>query len=713
MADTQHTRQAKRTPVTLKIKFKSATLDQFIERYSVDVSHGGIFIRTKDPLPVGTQLRFEFQLKDASPLITGEGTVVWTREHDPSRTGVAPGMGVRFDRLADGSQEVLDKILQQKSTKGARPGTAGEFADNNTTKVAPGALMQGLASESGPKLGSMAPPRASFGDERTDATPLPQPMPFHSDADDFPDEAFEESTKVASLDELVARSARPDAGDVNEEDVVFRSPDKPQDQDAAEAAAALAMKDELAERRARKGADRSPDDEVGDDDQTAERAAASDETDQAAAEKTAAETAAKKADEPAAKKKADEPAAKKAGEPAAKKKTDEVAAKKKADEPAAKKKAAAATSTDDADRKVAAAAPSADEASSSGMTALLAVAVILVLIGGGAYWYFTQGQDTAVASGPDRPEVEQPGVAPGTVPPDEVERTGATDPVVPEPAPTFTAEIVTEPAGATVELVGGDQQGAAPFTFTLPEGEEHQIRVDADGFVEQTITVDAAAAGQPIEVALEAMPRVLSVSSVPDGAQVTVDGRRAGATPTEVELTGKLAGKDSYKVSLRKRGYKNLDLTVSGTEGFGEVGDKFVQVVSGELEERVVATKTRTTTTTKSSTGGTQSSKADTAKTGTGTKADTAKTDTSKTGTGSKADTAKTDTGSKADTAKSDTGKTDTKAGDTEAGDSNTGDSKTGDSKTGDTKTGDSKTGEPKADDPGDQPSGPTPDWMK
>src|SRR6185436_13909720 len=110
-----HTRKEKRTPVTLKIKFKSATLDQFIERYSVDVSHGGIFIRTKDPLAVGTQLRFEFQLQDASPLISGDGTVVWTREFDPSRVGVAPGMGVRFDRLAPESQPVLEQILNRKS----------------------------------------------------------------------------------------------------------------------------------------------------------------------------------------------------------------------------------------------------------------------------------------------------------------------------------------------------------------------------------------------------------------------------------------------------------------------------------------------------------------------------------------------------------------------------------------------------------------------
>src|SRR6201986_2769458 len=107
-----------RTPITLKIKFKSSTLDQFIERYSVDVSRGGIFIRTKEPLPVGTQLRFEFQLQDASSLIAGDGTVVWIREHDPARQGVAPGMGVPFDKLAADSQKVLDKILAEKQKRG-------------------------------------------------------------------------------------------------------------------------------------------------------------------------------------------------------------------------------------------------------------------------------------------------------------------------------------------------------------------------------------------------------------------------------------------------------------------------------------------------------------------------------------------------------------------------------------------------------------------
>ena len=114
-----NTRTEKRTPVTLKIKFKSETIEQFIERYAVDVSKGGIFVRTKDPLAVGTAMKFEFQLKDTTPLIGGEGTVVWTRENDPTRPNIAPGMGVRFDRLSDGSQTVLDRILSEKAKSGS------------------------------------------------------------------------------------------------------------------------------------------------------------------------------------------------------------------------------------------------------------------------------------------------------------------------------------------------------------------------------------------------------------------------------------------------------------------------------------------------------------------------------------------------------------------------------------------------------------------
>ena len=115
-----------RGPVNLRIKFRSESLQQFIERYGVDVSRGGIFIRTREPLPVGTRLKLDFQLVDTAPLFQGDGTVVWIREHDASRAGVTPGMGVRFDRLTQESQTTLDTILEEKirlQQSGVAPGS--------------------------------------------------------------------------------------------------------------------------------------------------------------------------------------------------------------------------------------------------------------------------------------------------------------------------------------------------------------------------------------------------------------------------------------------------------------------------------------------------------------------------------------------------------------------------------------------------------------
>jgi uncharacterized protein (TIGR02266 family) len=109
------------TPITLRIKFKSASLDDFVARYGADVSAGGIFIRTKQPLAVGSLLHFDFSLADGSPLMAGLGTVVWVREPEPSRVGSIPGMGVRFDQLAPESQQTHQQILALKARRGDRP----------------------------------------------------------------------------------------------------------------------------------------------------------------------------------------------------------------------------------------------------------------------------------------------------------------------------------------------------------------------------------------------------------------------------------------------------------------------------------------------------------------------------------------------------------------------------------------------------------------
>ncbi|HEY2728819.1 MAG TPA: TIGR02266 family protein [Polyangia bacterium] len=155
-----------RGPVSLRIKFRSATLDQFIERYAVDVSRGGIFIRTREPLPVGTQLRFDFQLQDAAPLLAGEGTIVWIRENDPTRAGVTPGMGVRFDKLTPASQPVLEKILADKARREqagapAKPGPAGGMAvrqpSSTFSALDPASARAGQTVSGPPRVGGLSP----------------------------------------------------------------------------------------------------------------------------------------------------------------------------------------------------------------------------------------------------------------------------------------------------------------------------------------------------------------------------------------------------------------------------------------------------------------------------------------------------------------------------------------------------------------------------
>ena len=106
------TRKDKRAPLSLKVRFKSATVDEFIEQYATDISRGGIYIKSKQPMPIGTLLKFEFQLKDESKLIQGVGRVVWKREAGEGATDANPsGMGIKFIKMDPESKALVEQIV--------------------------------------------------------------------------------------------------------------------------------------------------------------------------------------------------------------------------------------------------------------------------------------------------------------------------------------------------------------------------------------------------------------------------------------------------------------------------------------------------------------------------------------------------------------------------------------------------------------------------
>lgn len=89
--------------ITLNKEFES--FDAFVHEYVTNVSRSGAFIRSKTPLPLGTEvdLRFTVIMEDVEA-IEGKGKVVRVQD-DPA------GMGVVFVELSKYSEKLLSKLL--------------------------------------------------------------------------------------------------------------------------------------------------------------------------------------------------------------------------------------------------------------------------------------------------------------------------------------------------------------------------------------------------------------------------------------------------------------------------------------------------------------------------------------------------------------------------------------------------------------------------
>ena len=87
-----------------------ASVDAFINEYVANISHSGVFIRSKDPLPVGTRVALKFTvIMDELETIEGVGEV--TR-----RSTKPAGMGVVFVELTGYSQDLIAKLITQRAT---------------------------------------------------------------------------------------------------------------------------------------------------------------------------------------------------------------------------------------------------------------------------------------------------------------------------------------------------------------------------------------------------------------------------------------------------------------------------------------------------------------------------------------------------------------------------------------------------------------------
>jgi uncharacterized protein (TIGR02266 family) len=120
MSDSEQDNRRKhaRTPLSLLVQFRFNTFEDFLADYSVNISPGGMFIRTDEPQEEGSIVYLQFSLKDGSRLIEGMGKVV--RCNPPGESGRIPGMGIEFLNFDEESMALIQEICATREAN-ARP----------------------------------------------------------------------------------------------------------------------------------------------------------------------------------------------------------------------------------------------------------------------------------------------------------------------------------------------------------------------------------------------------------------------------------------------------------------------------------------------------------------------------------------------------------------------------------------------------------------
>lgn len=96
--------------LTINKDFES--FDAFVHEYVTNISRTGAFVKSKQPLPVGTEVDLKFTVvMDEIETIEGIGRVVRVQD-DP------PGMGVVFTELTHYSERLLGTLLTSKADGG-------------------------------------------------------------------------------------------------------------------------------------------------------------------------------------------------------------------------------------------------------------------------------------------------------------------------------------------------------------------------------------------------------------------------------------------------------------------------------------------------------------------------------------------------------------------------------------------------------------------
>ena len=111
---------ARPPPVVLRIKLRYDDLDTMVQRFAPNVGRSGLFLPTKSPQPLGTEVKFELRLNTDEVVLVGLGRVKSVQPFDAENPKLAFGNSIELMRVSPQGRDLIMKMLARRRALGLR-----------------------------------------------------------------------------------------------------------------------------------------------------------------------------------------------------------------------------------------------------------------------------------------------------------------------------------------------------------------------------------------------------------------------------------------------------------------------------------------------------------------------------------------------------------------------------------------------------------------
>jgi type IV pilus assembly protein PilZ len=120
-----------RKPIELKVEYKR--LNTFFADYTRNISKGGTFIKTRNPLDVGTAFVFHLHVPTMQQPLELSGRVKWIIADGEEKAGEEPGMGIEFVYEDDQARQKVAQLVEDLLREALGPHVATQLQSPKTS----------------------------------------------------------------------------------------------------------------------------------------------------------------------------------------------------------------------------------------------------------------------------------------------------------------------------------------------------------------------------------------------------------------------------------------------------------------------------------------------------------------------------------------------------------------------------------------------------